>query len=409
MKGSIPRFGFATALLFLATFREAAAATQIPIPSITGHPTSRFVTIGSNVTFSVTAQSVGAAGFQWFKDGQPLGGQTNNALVITNVQTVDRGFYHAVVRNAAAAVASQQAFLVPQSTAPASSGGAVLFRTSPYAPVTNFYFNERLSGDAWVAQLYAAPLGSQNLVPIGLPEKFSLPGFIFGGTNFIPSVVPGGQAVVEMRVWSIRDGDTYEQAYANFRLNGRSNPIVVTTGAGSNPANLTGLQGFLIARLDGQRGISFPRDQQASVGGTATFSTEMFTCVPPNCGTNAAPFEWRRNGILIPGATSASLVLANVDVADAATYTFTTGGIRSPCYALTVLLNPQFLPIRRESPGDVRLRIRSATGSIIGVETSSNLLDWTSVAILTNQSGVVEYIDSTAPASSQRFYRSTSQ
>ncbi len=365
--------------------------------------------IGSNATFSVSAQGGGIISYQWFKDGLLLAGETNTQIVITNVQATNRGFYHAVVRNAAAAVASPQAFLVPQLNAPPSSGGAVLFRTSPYAPVTNYYFNQRLSGDEWVAQLYAAPLGSHDLVPIGLPEKFSLPGFIFGGTNFIPSVVPGQLATIEMRVWSIRDGDTYEQAYANFRLNGRSNPIVVTTGAGSNPANLTGLQGFLLARLDGQRGINFPRDQKATVGGTAAFTAEMMTCGGGTCGTNLLPYEWRRNGVPIPGATSASLVLTNVDAADAATYTFTTGGIPSPCYALTVLLSPQFLPIRLGPSSDVRLRIRGATGSIIGVETSSNLLDWTSLAILTNQSGVVEYIDPPASAPSRRFYRATNQ
>ena len=409
MKRSIPRFGFETVLLLLATFCEAAAATQMPIPSITGHPTSRFVMIGSNVTFSVTAQSVGAAEYQWFKDGQPLVGQTNSVLVITNVQTVDRGFYHAVIRNTAAVVASQQAFLVPQSTAPASSGGAVLFQTSASSSVTNFYFNERLRGADWVAQLYAAPLGSIDLIPIGLPERFALPGQILGGTYFIPSVAPGEQALVEMRVWSILDGDTYEQAVPNGGLVSKSGVIAVTTGTSSNPGRLTGLRGFYLAWIDGQRGIAFPREQQAVAGGSATFSAVMITCGVTNCGTNLLAYEWRRNGIAIPGANSPSLVLTNVDVADAATYTFTTGGIRSPSYALSVLLSPQFLPIRLEPPSDVRLRIRGATGSIIGLETSSNLLDWTSLAVLTNQSGVVEYTDSTTAAAPRRFYRTTSQ
>ena len=52
----------------------------------------------------------------------------------------------------------------------------------------------------------------------------------------------------------------------------------------------------------------------------------------------------------------------------------------------------------------VDLLLRGATGSVCVLEASSNLLDWSSLATLTNTGGVFEFID--APATnSQRAYR----
>src|SRR6185436_13519829 len=56
-----------------------------------------------------------------------------------------------------------------------------------------------------------------------------------------------------------------------------------------------------------------PSNQEATVGGSATFS------VVAN-GTAPLAYQWRRNGANIAGANSASLMLNNVQLTDAGQY-----------------------------------------------------------------------------------------
>ncbi|HUR58192.1 MAG TPA: immunoglobulin domain-containing protein [Opitutaceae bacterium] len=76
-----------------------------------------------------------------------------------------------------------------------------------------------------------------------------------------------------------------------------------------------------------------PQDQSATVGGSVTFSVAA-------TGQPAPTYQWRKNSTNILGATSASLSLANVTVADAGTYsvviTNSSGSITSAAVALTV-------------------------------------------------------------------------
>ncbi len=70
----------------------------------------------------------------------------------------------------------------------------------------------------------------------------------------------------------------------------------------------------VVAILDQVPSItSHPADQVVNVGGAATFSVSA-------TGTQPLSYQWRFNGNSINGATSSSLVLTNVQLADAGTY-----------------------------------------------------------------------------------------
>lgn len=78
-------------------------------PSITAHPIGAEVVGLTDYTLSVTATGGAPLGYQWHLDGRALGGATNAALTVTNIQVDQLGSYHVAVFNAAGVALSQPA------------------------------------------------------------------------------------------------------------------------------------------------------------------------------------------------------------------------------------------------------------------------------------------------------------
>ncbi len=74
-------------------------------------PTSRTVTTGSSVLFSVAATGTPPLSYQWQRDGVDLPGATAPSLALPNVQPDAAGLYRAVVRNVVGGVSSAEAAL----------------------------------------------------------------------------------------------------------------------------------------------------------------------------------------------------------------------------------------------------------------------------------------------------------
>lgn len=66
---------------------------------ITSQPTGLSVNEGGDISFSVTATGTGRLDYQWYKDGQPLVGETFNGLTVQNAQEANGGNYHCTVTN----------------------------------------------------------------------------------------------------------------------------------------------------------------------------------------------------------------------------------------------------------------------------------------------------------------------
>ncbi|MBL9205928.1 MAG: S8 family serine peptidase [Opitutaceae bacterium] len=83
---------------------------------------------------------------------------------------------------------------------------------------------------------------------------------------------------------------------------------------------------------------SQPTPRSAAVGQSVTFSAGIASPVTPT-------YQWYRNGVAIPGATSATLSLSNVQASSAGSYSVVVanagGFVRSSEAALTVLTGPQ--------------------------------------------------------------------
>lgn len=91
-----------------------AILTIVPAPIapiITAQPESVTVTVGSNATFSVTAEGDAPLQYQWRKDASNLPGATETTLNLAGVQLANAGGYSVVVSNSAGAVTSVVATL----------------------------------------------------------------------------------------------------------------------------------------------------------------------------------------------------------------------------------------------------------------------------------------------------------
>jgi outer membrane protein assembly factor BamB len=107
------------------TRRGAAAASSpvairveepILLPRIIVQPLSQTVTLGSDVTFTVTANGSPPLGFQWlFADTNKISGATNSSVSVRNVQSVDQGDYTVLVSNSAGSSRSLAAGLTIRS------------------------------------------------------------------------------------------------------------------------------------------------------------------------------------------------------------------------------------------------------------------------------------------------------
>jgi hypothetical protein len=83
----------------------------VALPVIVTQPVSQVVTAGQNVTLSVRATGGGTLFYTWFRDGSPLNINAAPDLVLTAVQTWQAGTYTASVNNTAGTVTTQPATL----------------------------------------------------------------------------------------------------------------------------------------------------------------------------------------------------------------------------------------------------------------------------------------------------------
>jgi hypothetical protein len=88
-----------------------ASVSLIALPEITNQPSSRVVSVGSNVTFTCAAASTAPLIYQWQFGSIVFPASTNSCLTLTNVQTTNAGSYSCLVSNVAGAVMSSNAVL----------------------------------------------------------------------------------------------------------------------------------------------------------------------------------------------------------------------------------------------------------------------------------------------------------
>ncbi|MCX6928321.1 MAG: immunoglobulin domain-containing protein, partial [Verrucomicrobia bacterium] len=276
-----------------------ATLTVLVPPAITGQPQNRTNIAGTTASFSVTATGSTPLRYQWCKDGVNLAeggnvsGATSSSLTLVNVQPVDAANYQVVVTNAAGAVTSTVARLTvlvpPAITAQPQSRTNVAGTTAT--------FTVTASG--------GAPLNYQ---------------WLKNGANLVNGGNVSGANGPTLSLSNVQLGDV-----ANYQV------IVANTAASATSAVAT-LTVLVPPAITGH-----PQSQTNIAGTTATFSVTA-------TGTTPLSYQWRKQGIGLPGATAATLTLTGVQPADAADYTVVVtnvaGSVTSAVARLTVIVPP---------------------------------------------------------------------
>jgi hypothetical protein len=107
-------FVMASNALGNATSQVATLTVRTP-PVIVAQPQSQMAVAGTNVTFTVNATGASPLKYQWRLEGAALGGATNSALLLTNVQAIHEGGYSVVVSNSLGFAVSEPATLTLDS------------------------------------------------------------------------------------------------------------------------------------------------------------------------------------------------------------------------------------------------------------------------------------------------------
>ncbi|MBM4073659.1 MAG: hypothetical protein FJ271_32770, partial [Planctomycetes bacterium] len=271
------------------TSSAATLTVHVP-PAIVSQPTSQTVVAGQTATFSVTATGTPAPTYQWKKDGTEVSGATSATLSIANAQTANAGDYTVVVSNSAGSVTSVAAKLtvnVPpsitkQPEAKTVVQGANVSFTVEAAGTSPLTYQWRLDGNPLL-------LDSAKTATLSLSSV---------------------QAALR--------GD-YD--------------VVVANVAGS----VTSAKAKLTVQVPPEIRIE-PQDRIVKAGDSVTFSVVAD-------GDPAPTYQWRKDGVNIANATSASYTRSNVQTSDAGGYSVVVsnaaGSKTSRSATLTVLEPPR--------------------------------------------------------------------
>jgi hypothetical protein len=252
--------GSASAILVIS---GASGATA---PAVVTAPQAQSVSVGDVVNFSIVASGSPTPVMQWRKDGVAISGATNGTYTIYGAALTDAGNYDVAIAN---------------------SGGSL---TSPAAALTVAKKDQTIT---FVAPTKSSPAGAAVQLTAtassGLPVSYAL---VSGAASLSGGTLTGFGATVVVRASQAGNTTTYNAAATVDQtftfVSGGTAPFLFTS----------------------------PVDQTVNTGATVTFSAAAI-------GTPAPAWSWQKDGVAIDGATSATLTLTGVTLADAARYTVT--------------------------------------------------------------------------------------
>ena len=418
-------------------------------PAITNQPVSQTIAQGGTVSFTVGANGTAPLSYQWRLNGISLSGATNAALIVTNAQVSSIGDYTVVVSNPGASVTSAPANLLVflpgaivsgglrwefYSNLSGSSVGDLSYGPNyPDVPDLSTIQNsfEQPSnyadnfGVRWSGFLLPTGTGSytfyvssddQSLLwlstneqPANLrliaaePQYNESRAFINGGNQSSRGTPPLNISAPI----SLQAGQRY-YVMALMKEGCCGDDFAVAWLTPGGPAVTNGsppIPGANLAYLNLAPVItSQPQDQIVPLGGTANFAITTM-------GTTPLRYQWSRNNANIAAATNRVLTIAGVqatnigDYALMATNSFGSATSQVARLIYTGFTPPNFTGVPGLSNGVFRALLTGATGAVIRVESSTNLLNWLPLLTFTNTTGALTVTDTNTPARSRNFYR----
>jgi hypothetical protein len=403
----------------------AGKVTVLPLaaPVITAQPASTAVWQGQTISLAVGITSSVTVTYQWFQDGIAIPGAVSNYYQQGSAASSDAGSYTVVVTNPAGTVTSNEAaVIVGAATAPvitrdpdsaslqpgqsyyglsvnydADSGYPTTVQwyrdgvAIPGATSTNYYISNAQSSDAGaytatVTNAVGSTTSQAGAITVDLAAARPVITFTSGGM----AVAGGGSASLNITldstvsastiVWK-HDGTIVPNASAtslnlypfgpSYAGTYTAEVTVDSTVYTSQPIILSLQDAGKLPRVSHQ-----PTAATIIAGQTASFGINTDGELP-------ITYQWRKDGVDIPGATSSSYYLYDASAANAGAYTVVAtnrnGSVTSDTAVLTVN-NPSTSPIIGSQP--VSIALASGSGNYLSLSiallnsTGSETFQW---------------------------------
>ncbi len=246
---------------------EAANLQTIGVPAISLQPASQIVCQGTPVTFNVRAISDDPLSYQWFKDGVEIPGAIAEVYTIQKAITGDKGSYYVQARNSCGQIESETANL------------DIIALPEILVQPTSQKVCEGSTATFTVLAKSAQPLTYQ---------------WIKGGR-----IIPGANSE-ELTIFDANMEDMGE-----YR-------VAISNGCGFIDSNAVSL---IVERPPGDVEIE-PDCLIADAGETVAF-------IMKGTAVGANSYQWEKNGEIIPGEVSPSLIILNPRPSDSGGYRLT--------------------------------------------------------------------------------------
>jgi hypothetical protein len=372
----------ATGYHYMALVNDPYTQAQ---PVLVQNPMSDSPLIGQ--TAILLSQAIGSfpLQYQWYFNGAPLNGQTNNWLALMSLVPSQVGNYQVVITNNFGAVTSQVATVTEQpwatiSTGPANTSAVVssnatftvsMYGASPFyyqwyfngVPLTNSEnFGGANASTLTVSNVQIFDGGDYSviisnaynsatsdvatltvLVPAGITTQPTNQSVLLNGTAVFTAVATGTGSLNYQ--WMASGTNLYD----GNGISGSGTPTLTISGAQTNEdgsyqvlvSNDYGMVTSVVATLtvyDPANILTQPSSEAILLGGTASFSTTV-------AGT-ALTYQWFNNGIplsdngRISGSGTSVLTINSVQTNDVGGYYLVASNIFSVASSLTASLTP---------------------------------------------------------------------
>ncbi len=384
------------------TSSTATLTVTSGLPTITIEPVSQAVIVGATAMFSVVAGGTGPFTYQWTKNGTPISGATGASYTTPATVATDSGSTFGVaVKNGAGSVTSSTATLTVTAASAdliaIDSGGAAV---GGFSADTDFQ-----GGGTAVTGNTMGLQGVANAAPEAVYQSeragvftYTLTG-LTTGTNYTVRLhfaefywTKAGQRVFNVAINGttvLPNFDIIALAGVNqalveqFSATAVNNQIVISFTAGSaDQPKVSGIE-LLSAGGTGAGAVTIttqPAAQTATIGRPAQFSV---------VATGAGPitYQWQKNNVAIPGATSATYTTPGTTAPDnGASFHVIVSGGRAPVTSSPAALTVNSSPAYTVYPGYVGTDLNNNTNGawqdsqiyieVIGCNSGTNQLSW---------------------------------
>ncbi len=376
---------------------------------ITVNPAAQSVCTGGNATFNVTATGTGGLAYQWKKNNVDISGATAAAFTINGVAATDAADYSVTVTATCGTVTSSSATLTVNAatsitTQPTNQssciGGSVTFNalgagiavtyqwqkngvSISGATSASFTINPIIAGDAATyTVIVSGSCGSVTSAGAALSitagtsintQPANTTACLGGSASFSVSASGSGTLTYQ---WKKNGVDMPGITAASFTINpvsasdAANYSVAITSSCGTTTSATASLSLLTATAISTQ-----PANQVSCVGGNATFTVAA-------AGTTLS-FQWRKAGVNIAGATTASFTITGIAAADVANYDVIVTGTCGSVTSNTVSLSTNNPSITTQPASQTICAGGSVTFSVVSSGTG-NTFQWRKGAVNIN-------------------------